>query len=366
MYRESWIEINLDALKNNLEVVKKHSQKEIICVIKANGYGTGDYPIVQTALKEGITFFAVSSLDEALILRKQGLQERIIILGFVDSIHVPLCIEKNFILTLTSKKWLEESLQYDLSGLKLHFNIDTGMNRIGIKSADEAQQCLELCLQNNIVPEGIFTHFACSDQKDQEMTQYQFNKFEEILNHLNFSFRYIHTSNSDAIFSFEDHLSNAVRLGISMFGISSYRKDLKPVVSLFSKLSFIKTVKKEESISYGATYHAQHDEIIGTLPIGYADGWIRKNQNRKVWIENKLVPIVGRICMDQCMILLPKPYPLHTPVELFGNHISIEDVAKELDTIPYEILTLLSDRLTRIYFSNKKVVYKTTPRLNSL
>ncbi len=363
MFRSSWIEINLDALRHNLQVVKKRTDKEIICVIKANGYGSGDYPIIKTALQEGIKTFAVSSLDEAIVLRNEGIEQNILILGYVHPKHISLCAQYKLIATIVSLDWLEKVIKQNPIGLDVHLKIDTGMNRIGVKSIEEAKSALDLCLENNIHLEGIYTHFACSDIEDQKMTKKQFTQFKSIVENLNYSFKYIHTSNSDAIFSFEDNLSNAVRLGVSMFGISTYSTELKPVFSLYSSLSCIKIVPKGESVSYGASYTTLKDEIIGTLPIGYADGWWRKNQGRHVWIDGELVPLVGRICMDQCMIQLSSKKPIDTPVELFGNHIPIEQVAKELDTIPYEILTSLSERLTRIYIRNCHPVAEFNARL---
>ena len=151
-------------------------------------------------------------------------------------------------------------------------------------------------------------------------------------------------TNSDAACKFEDELTNAIRVGLGMVGYSSYDIGLIPSVSLKSNVVNCHLVKKGETVSYGATFKAEKDSWIITLPIGYADGWIRKNQGRKVYIEEEYGEIVGKVCMDQMM------------VKVFGEHISILDVAKDLDTIPYEILTLLSDRLTKKYYKSQKLI----------
>ncbi|MEG0077551.1 alanine racemase [Anaerorhabdus sp.] len=363
MYRESWVEINLDALKKNIEHILNKSKKELICVIKANGYGSGDQFIIQTARECGIHFFAVSSLDEALVLRNEGCHEKILILGYVDPKDIDLCIEHNISTTVVSLDWLKEIVKREVSGLSVHLKIDTGMNRIGIKEEDECIEALNLCLENEINPEGVFTHFACSDDKTQSMTMRQYNLFVERVKTLQYDFEYIHCDNSDALLSLDEDFTSYGRLGISMYGISAHDQTLHPVFSLFSTISCIKEIDANETISYGATYTTTSKEIIATLPIGYADGWLRKNQGRSLYINGELAPIVGRICMDQCMIHTSQLYPVGTKVELFGNHISVQDVAKDLDTIPYEVLTNLSERLTRVYVKNNKPISINNARL---
>jgi alanine racemase len=363
MYRESWVEINLDALKNNFKYIQEKSKKDLICVIKANGYGSGDQHIVQTAIESGIKFFAVSSLDEALVLRNEGCQEKILILGYVNPNDIDLCIQHQISTTIVSLEWLKEIIKKDPKGLHIHIKVDTGMNRIGLKSIDECKETLNLCLENDIIPEGIFTHFACSDDPDMEMTKCQYEKFVTCVTALNYKFTYIHCDNSDALLSFPEGFTNMGRLGISMYGISAHDQNLEPVFSLYSTIACIKEVNKDETISYGATYTTTTNEIIATLPIGYADGWLRKNQGRCLYIDGELAPIVGRICMDQCMIHTKKFYPVGTKVELFGKHIPVQEVALDLETIPYEILTNLSERLTRVYIKDNKVIDENNARL---
>lgn len=364
MYRESWVEINLDALKFNFKYIKDKSKKELICVIKANGYGSGNQYIVQAAIESGINFFAVSSLDEAIVLRNEGCKEKILILGYVHPDDISTCIQYDVSTTIISLDWLKEVIKTDCAGLDVHIKIDTGMNRIGLKSIPESTEALNLCLSNGINPEGIFTHFACSDNPNQIMTKHQYVLFKDTVEALDYKFDYIHCDNSDALMSFEDNLTNYGRLGISMYGISSYSKELKPVFSLHSTIACVKDVEPGETISYGATYTTTSKETIVTLPIGYADGWLRKNQGRNVYFEDgEYAPIVGRICMDQCMVHVQKPKRVGSQVELFGDHIPVEEVARDLETIPYEILTNLSERLTRIYKENGKIIAEHNARI---
>ncbi|MEG2329264.1 alanine racemase [Anaerorhabdus sp.] len=363
MYRESWVEINLDALKFNFNKIKEKSNKDLICVIKANGYGSGDQHIIQTALACGINFFAVSSLDEAIVLRNEGCREKILILGYVNPTDIKICIENKISCTVVSLDWLKDVCRQDTSGLELHLKVDTGMNRIGMKTLEECLEAINLCQMNNIDACGIFTHFACSDVANQEMTKKQYEKFKTIVLNLPHQFKYIHCDNSDALVSFQDNLTNYGRLGISMYGISTYMNDLKPVFSLYSTIACIKEVDAGETISYGATYTTSSKEIIATLPIGYADGWLRKNQGRNVYVDGDFAPIVGRVCMDQCMIRLKEFKPVGTHVELFGSHMPVQEVARDLETIPYEILTNLSERLTRVYIENGEILTEINARL---
>ena len=159
------------------------------------------------------------------------------------------------------------------------------------------------------------------------------------------------------IYSPSYEFTNACRIGISLYGVSAYC-DLEHPVSFFSDISMVKKVPAGETIGYGATYTTEKEEIIATIPVGYADGLIRANQGRKVYVDGQIGEIVGRICMDQTMIRLDKEVPVGTTVEIFGPHIAIEDMANDLNTIPYEILCLISERVTRKYiFEGKEVEY---------
>ena len=360
IYRDSYIKINIDNLIFNINRLQTVSKKKMIAVIKANAYGCGDVEIAKILANQNLDMLAVSSLDEAMNLRNNGIKTNILILGYVNPKYINICIENNLSIPTVSLDYVKELCQHNIQGLKIHLKIDTGMNRIGLTNKQEAKQALELLKTAKI--EGIFTHFACSDSEDNRFTNKQFLKFKETIAYLNYPFQYIHTSNTDATTHYHDDISNYVRCGLGLYGLSEYEIGLKPVVSLLSKVINCKLVSAFETVGYGATYQCQQDEWIITIPIGYADGWLRKNQGRKAYINGEYAEFVGRVCMDQCMLKVKQAVPVGTEVELFGKNISLKSVAQDLDTIPYEILTILSDRLTKIYYRHNLEVYEETPR----
>lgn len=352
-YRDSYIEVNLDAIKHNIKRFIEHTNKAFFAVIKANGYGLGDVEIANVANDCGAKYLAVSSLDEAISLREKGINQAILVLGYVKGEYIKKAKANDITLTATSLSWVK-AVYKECTGVKIHLKINTGMNRLGLNDIQEVNEAITLLKDADI--EGIYTHYACSDDNTNPLNQKQYDRFTSIVKESSFVFKYIHSSNSDAACKFEDELTNAIRVGLGMVGYSSYDIGLIPSVSLKSNVVNCHLVKKGETVSYGATFKAEKDSWIITLPIGYADGWIRKNQGRKVYIEEEYGEIVGKVCMDQMMVKVSKYYPLDSVVELFGEHISILDVAKDLDTIPYEILTLLSDRLTKKYYKSQKLI----------
>ena len=354
MYRNTWMEVNLDAIKDNVERIKNICQKRIIAVLKADAYGCGDSHVARAVLAAGAEIIAVSSMDEALMLRNEGYDGKLLILGATEKEDAPLLIDENIIATAYSDEWLEKMMSQDCEGLQVHIKVDTGMNRIGFKEKEDAKKALDTLLDNGCVVNGIFTHFACADEEDQVITNEQFKKFKEVVEYLDYDFDWIHCDNSDATVSFKDDLSNACRVGISMYGVNSYGIELRYPISLHTKVIMVKHVKAHEKIGYGFTYETKEDEIIATLPIGYADGLIRENQGRKVYINGQYAEIVGKVCMDQIMVRLEKEVPIGTEVEIFGPHIHLEDMAKELNTIPYEVICLISGRVTRTYIWEDK------------
>ena len=365
-YRQAWEDINLDNLDFNLDYIKqKISKKALIAVIKANAYGVGDYQVALRAIAHDAKYLAVSSLDEAITLRYKGIKTPILVLGYIFSDQLLAAKNNNITITLTSILQAKEIINSQIDGLKIHVKVDTGMNRIGFKNIIEIQEAIAILKSANDI-EGIYTHFLESGIDNNPVTIKQFNLFKKIVKQINHSFKYIHTENSDAILNFNDDISNAVRAGIAMFGISSYQTDLRPVCSLYTKIINIKQVPKGETISYSGTYTTSAAEWIATIPIGYADGFIRKNQDRQVFIKEQPAQVVGRICMDQAMLKVDKPYPIGTIVEIFGPHISITDVAKYLDTIPYEVLTSISDRITRIYRREFRIIAIENSRLDDI
>ena len=357
-YRDTWAEINLDALRHNCREIQKLTNKKMIAVLKANAYGHCDYWVAKTAMEEGAAMVAVAYLDEALSLRKQGFTSDILVLGHIRAADIPLAQTHRITLTVLSLDWLNECLAChdDLSHLKFHLKVDSGMNRIGMKTSDEMNNAIALIMQHNGIVEGIYTHYACADEDDLNYCEMQYHTFKPLVDRLSIKPKWIHCENSAAILQFPDELTNAVRAGLILYGVSpiSTSVDFQPVLSLFSKITCVKQIHAGECVGYGATYTAKGDEWIATLPIGYADGFIRANQGRSMIVDGEEVEIVGRICMDQCMIRLNSSKPLGTLVEIISKQMPVTRVAEELNTISYEILCLLSDRIPRVIMEKGK------------
>ena len=379
-YRDSWVEVNLDAIKQNIKSLQQvlPKEKKIFAVVKANAYGHGDIPVAKTALEAGAYGVAVALLDEALRLRSAGITAPILVLGWVRPDAVTIASEKNITLTVFQKEWMEEAKRHlQNKTLSIHIKVDTGMGRIGLKSKEELQQLLSSTDLNTFQITGIYTHYATADEEDLAYYEKQREQFEEMLPIIK---KYapnalVHADNSAASMRFPTDSYDAVRFGISMYGLypSPFVKEenpmpLHPAFSLFSQLTHVKTIHQAESISYGRTYQAQEETIVGTVPLGYADGWIRKLQGSDVLVDGKRMPIIGRICMDQFMIKLDKPYPIGTKVTLIGKdgkeEITVDEVAERLETINYEIPCIISTRVPRIYMSDGENVQTVNSVLN--
>ena len=360
MKENSYIAIDLDAVHKNLDILKGTSQKNIMAIIKANGYGMVDHIIASSLWSYGVRSFGVSSILEAVSLRRHGIAGDILVLGYVDHSDLKTAKENDIAIATISKDYVTDIDKDILSGLKVHLAIDTGMHRIGLLS-DEVEEVLVYLLKNEALVEGIFTHYAKSDD-DMAFTKLQYERFKEIYQRLDYVFKYVHTANTDAALNFKDEISNFARCGIGLLGYCSDESMLAPSVSLHTTVTNCRLVKSGEGIGYGQTYHLQNDTYIMTLAIGYADGILRKNKGRSVFIDGEYLPIVGNICMDQMMIAGTHPLKPGSDVEIFGENISLYDMAKDLDTIPYEILTMLSDRLERRYIKDGKVIMTYDPR----
>lgn len=348
MYRNTWMEINLDAIEDNVKRCAEISGKRIIAVLKADAYGCGDSYVAKAVLEAGAKMIAVSSIDEAMMLRNESYTGPLLILGATEPDDVETLITNNISTAAFSTQWVNEILKHNVKGLRVHMKVDTGMNRIGFKDNISLKEACETLSNAGCIIEGIFTHFCCADT-DPALTKLQYDRFAEAVKYVNYPFEWIHCDNSDATVSFKDPLSNACRLGITMYGPSAFIKDMRYPISLHTKVVMVKTVKAGETIGYGAAYTAKNDELIATLPIGYADGFIRANSGRYVYIDGQMAQIVGRVCMDQTMVRLEHEVPVGTPVEIFGSHIHLEDMADDLNTITYEIICLISGRVTRTY-----------------
>ncbi|WP_228467593.1 MULTISPECIES: alanine racemase [Bacillales] len=370
-HRDTWAEVNLDSIFENISSMKKSLRKgvSLFAVVKANAYGHGDYEVAKTALEAGADFLSVAFLDEALALRKKGILAPILVLGASRPESAALAAEYGISLTVFDVAWLEKAKDLLKPGqvLQIHVKVDSGMGRIGIRDIGQLIK-VESLLEREVCFnfQGIFTHFATADEIKTDFYEKQLAFFKGMLSKLTRKPEYVHAANSAASLRFTDPEWNAIRMGISMYGLSPSMEmkpilpfPLKQAISLRTKMVAVKQLSKGESVSYGATYTAEGDEWIGTLPIGYADGWIRKLQGQEVLVDGKRVPIVGRICMDQCMIKLPGPYPVGTEVTLMGNDgdesITVDEIAAKLETINYEVTCMIAARVPRIYIKDNQM-----------
>ena len=363
-YRPTTIIINLKAIQQNIRNLKKHltANVEIIAVVKANAYGHGDVEVARVALQEGATTLAVATLEEALHMRKHFRDTPIIVLGVVLPQYVNEAIAKSIILTAPSLQWLQQAMHAKHTGvLRVHLKIDSGMGRIGVRDTQEMQNIAKFIPQQGLKIEGVFTHFATADEKDESYFLQQVTRLQSLLSILPKIPRQIHVANTaTALIKSARYQFNAVRYGISMYGLaaSTYVDEvtpfpLAPALTLQTALVHVKQIEAGERIGYGATFEARKPMYIGTLPIGYADGLLRGLSGQEVLVAGKRMPIIGRVCMDQCMIALDQYYPIGEPVVLIGkqqnNTINIDEWAERLKTINYEVACTLTSRIPRIH-----------------
>lgn len=368
-YRGSRVIVDLDAIESNIkkEMKKLDKNKEVFAVVKANAYGHGATVVAKSAIQAGATGLCVSNLDEALELREADVSEPIIVLSYVSLEYVNLAIKNNITLTATNLEWLiglDEKIQ---KPIKIHLKIDTGMGRVGLRDDNEMQIAKNLLEKSKYIDfEGLFTHFAKADSTDNsylELQQQRFNQAVAIFGH---EIKYIHTSNSATALWHEAWKSNLVRYGVATYGMNPSGHELKDpyqlkqALTLETEIIHIKQLEKGEKIGYGATYETQEKEWIATLPIGYADGFSRGFQGYEVIISGHKYPVVGRICMDQCMVKLDRELPIGTKVTIFGGNQgvfnSVQSGAEYIQTINYEVTCALTDRLPRVYIKNGQEV----------
>ncbi|EGG96481.1 alanine racemase [Staphylococcus warneri] len=363
-YRSTYLNIDLNAILSNYQTFDKlHANQTVISVIKANGYGLGSVRIAQHLMENGASFFAVATLDEAIELRMHGIKAKILILGVIPPKDINKAIQHRVALTVPSKSWLKESIKNisdeNEKALWLHLKLDTGMGRLGMKDVEEYKEVVDIISKyDQLVFEGVYTHFACADEPGDSMaTQYQ--KFKELVEQVEKP-TYIHTQNSAGALLMDGQFCNAIRLGISLYGYypSEYVKEnvkvhLKPSAQLVSEIVQTKTLNVGDSVSYGSTYTATEPTRIAVLPIGYADGYLRSMQGSCVNVNGHQCEVIGRVCMDQTMVKIPDTVKVGDKVILLDNHVdtdqSVEALAKQQDTINYEVLCNLSRRLPRIY-----------------
>ncbi|KAB3533558.1 alanine racemase [Alkaliphilus serpentinus] len=376
--RPVWAEINLDNLKNNIKEIRRVVKEEakVCAVIKADGYGHGAAEIAQTLLDNGADRLAVATLSEGIQLRRKGIDASLLILGYTPEEQGKHLLDYNLIQTVYSLqqgKALSKIAEAENKHIKLHIKIDTGMSRLGLQANEDSVEIIEdLFKLPNVIVEGIYTHFAVADEVDKTYTWKQYNLFMGLVEALEAKGIFIpikHVSNSAAIIDLPEMNLDMVRAGIMLYGLYPSKEvnhqavKLKQVMSLKARVSHVKMVEANQGISYGHIYKTSEKKQIITLPIGYADGFTRMLTNKAtVTLKGKQIPIVGRICMDQCMADA-SGIEVHQgdQVVLFGEdsdlYNTVDDVAEKLGTINYEVVCMIGKRVPRVYLENNNLLH---------
>lgn len=392
-YYRVWAEIDLDAIYKNVEAMKDNvtdtdgSVPKLCAVIKADGYGHGAVPIAKTI--GGLVWgYAVATVDEAVQLREHGISQPILVLGFVDEADYADCIRYQIRVTFYEKTMASgmvkavmdyRALTGDAAArFPIHIKLDTGMGRLGFLTAAQeqaersAEEIAEVAALPELYAEGCFMHFSKADEADKSFAHIQHERFVSMLGRLRtlgVGFEICHCDNSAGIIDLPDWHADMVRMGISLYGmypsdeVNKKRLMLFPAMSLKSRLVYVKTVPAGTPISYGGTYVTTKQTRIGTIPVGYADGYPRNLSNKgSVLICGRRVPIIGRVCMDQFMVDLtdvPEAKKL-TPVTLIGRDgsecITVEEAAALAGTFNYEFVCDIAKRVPRVFFRGEKKV----------
>lgn len=363
--------INLSNLKYNYSIVKLKTKTKVMAVVKANAYGHGMIESVKALekLKDSPEYYGVALIEEGIELRNAKVTEKPI-LCFAP--FQPTDINKynryRIIPSVTTPEQVDEILKLRLKKkILVHININTGMNRLGINFKQAYCEIKKLSEKNNIIIDGIYTHFATSDEKNKEFSNLQLARFSKVVNNLqknNIKYGLAHISNSGAILDMPNTYFDMVRLGMSLYGYypsqeTSKSLKLKPVMSLVSKLSTIYTISKGDCVGYGRLFTALRKTKCATIPIGYADGVLRGLSNEmKVIIKDNVCDQIGRISMDRISVKLKNNFQskINDEVILIGeskkHKITAWDWCKILNTIPYEITCSISKRVPRKYIGN--------------
>ena len=375
--RPVWAEVDLDKLAHNMREIRRSAKsKDIIAVIKADGYGHGALDIAPTLLENGATSIAVAVLNEAVELRRGGIEQPILVLGFTPPSLIDMLLRYDIEQTVYSYDLAKEISQLAKKKnkvAKIHIALDTGMNRIGfLPDENSEEEVYKISKLPNIIIEGLFSHFSSADEEDKAYTNMQLHRYTVFYDKLiakGIKVNIRHIANSAAIIDMPQCHFEAVRPGIILYGyypseqVFKDKIDLKPVMCLKTNIVHIKNLPAGEYISYGRKFKTSRESVIATLPVGYADGYTRLLFNKaKVIINGSFAPVIGRICMDQCMVDVTeiKNVKVGDEVVLMGEqgglNFTADHLAELVGTINYEITCMISKRVPRVYIQGGKVV----------
>lgn len=367
--RASWAEIDLGAIRTNIKAIKQLLKPEtmLMTIVKADAYGHGMIRVAQACIEAGASCLGVATLEEALTLRSANISIPILVLGHISADCAETAVRNHIDVTvfnLESAKFYSRAAN-PANPANLHIKLDTGMARIGLQSDEAAAAIIqEINKLPNINIKGIFTHFAEADKANKEFTRQQiksFNSFVDRLEKVGIHIPVKHMANSAAIMDLPETQGNMVRAGIIIYGLypsNQVHKEnlpLLPAMRLKTRISHLKRLPPDRSVSYGRTYFTRQDTVVATVPVGYADGYSRFFSNR-AWagLHGHRIPLIGTVCMDQCMFDVTgiegvKP---GDEVILFGrpqDGITADDLADLIGTINYEIVCSIAARIPRIY-----------------
>ena len=383
--KRAWADIDLDALINNISEIRRHvgEHTKIMGIVKADGYGHGYLEVAKTLIANGADALGVAFMDEAIQIRKCGIDTPILILGYTHPDYAEELIEKDIMPNCYTRDMAEAmsraGQKLGKTG-KIHIKIDTGMGRVGYRySEDEelnratVEEIIEISKLPNLEIDGLFTHFAVADDDDDEYTKMQYRRFSELCDRVKAAGVKVnlrHCCNSAGLMRFPEFHMDMVRPGIILYGlmpsdfVDKSILNLKPAMALKAKITNIKTVEKGTSVSYGRKYQSESPETkIATVSIGYADGYSRILSGKaEIIAGGQKCRQIGNICMDQCMIDVTNVNNINIGDEaiLFGKssdgvEIPIEDIADIMGTINYEILCVVGKRVPRVYLKDGKI-----------
>ncbi|WP_044348839.1 alanine racemase [Dethiosulfatarculus sandiegensis] len=370
--RAAWIEISLSAIKKNVSNLKAKTQDSVMLmgIIKADGYGHGSVQVAKVLREQNVGRFGVATVEEGLELRKNAATEPILILGYTIEEDYNQAVRYDLTLALYDygqAQILDQCARAMGKKVKVHIKVDSGMGRLGYQPEEESiKEILKITQLKNLEVEGIFSHFAIADSPEDGYTEIQFKRFSgflEMLKKAGVAFKTRHIANSAANIYFPQTHLDMVRPGIALYGqypdaalAENPAIELFPAMTIKARLAHVKTVPKGSPLSYGCTFTTTKDTLVGTVPMGYADGIPRALSNQgEVLVKGVRCPIIGRVCMDQFMVDLSAlgQAKVNDEIVFMGqsgdDRITADEIAAKVGTINYEIVTGMAGRLTRVY-----------------
>lgn len=378
MNKRTWAEVDLDAIAHNMREIRKITapQAQIMAVVKADAYGHGFLEVTKTLLENGADRLAVAIPEEGKQLRKRGINVPVLLLSATMEDDIEEIIDLDLTANVFSYEFAEIISNVAAKKKKtanIHIKLDTGMSRIGFVISEDNTEVIDEILRISKLPyiniEGLFSHFSTSDEADTSYTRLQFERFISVADALEKRGLHIpikHICNSAGIMMYPEMHLDMVRPGVILYGmypsdeVDKSKLNLIPAMTLKSRITYVKEVEAGRGVSYGKEYITDKKTKIATVPVGYADGYLRKiAKHGEMIVKGVKVPIIGRICMDQCMIDVTAVHNIERGDEaiIFGREgITIDDVAKWCDTINYEVSCMISKRIPRIYTKDGKAV----------